>query len=127
MKCRMRFLSAGVCGTLCLGSRKRCCTTCRGIVKAAESIDYWLGRRSRPFVSNPCGMGVIILVVGLVVETCFQCPRFRLSLGQNRGVGVEVMEPVALGETIHPMCFRHLFARQPLAETRLHRPKLGQG
>ncbi len=41
-------------------------------------------------------------------------------------VGVEVVEPIPLGQSVHPVLLRDFFPRQPLAEARRHRLQFRQ-
>src|SRR5437660_892138 len=51
--------------------------------------------------------------------TQFAC--FVFCIVRHVPIGAEIVEPIFLGQPIHPMFFRDFFTRQPLAEARAHR------
>src|SRR5258705_337832 len=61
------------------------------------------------------------------VETRLQGKPFCLGPVPGGLVRTEIIKPIFLRQTIHPMLLRHLVPRQPLAEARLHRLQLGHG
>src|SRR5262245_24271984 len=114
----MWFRSALVCGRFFLGARTRCCTTWRGTAtelklpadfKSMGSIrvfaNYLLGRDSGRVQISPCQLlgfgGGDRFVVGVPV-------------------GAEIIEPILLGQPVHPVFLRNFLPRQPLAEPRSH-------